>query len=126
MTTGRADFMTKTFSSIAVFCLTILWASVTAHPVQAASGRALAEERCAGCHGTLGVSANDLIPNLRCQKNKYLVRQLQRFQLSGHGVKDLKDITPRTDVIMDEVAKSLDYGDIVKVADFYARELCTP
>ncbi|MEQ8195128.1 MAG: c-type cytochrome [Rhodospirillales bacterium] len=116
--------MTKTIFFTAFLGFSVLCAGFPPHAAEAASGRELSEERCASCHGTRGVSANDLIPNLRCQKKKYLVRQLQRFQISGHGVKDLKDITPRSDLIMDEIAKSLTYGDIVKIANFYATEIC--
>lgn len=116
--------MTKTVSFRAVFYLALLTMLSMPCAADAASGREIAEEHCSGCHGTLGVSANDLIPNLRCQKKKYLVRQLQRFLVSGHNVKDLKGLPPRSDVIMDDVAKSLNYGDIAKLANYYASELC--
>jgi cytochrome c553 len=65
--------------------------------------------RCAGCHGSNGVSANPLWPNLAGQKMTYLVKQLKAFR---EGT--------RQDPMMSPMARPLSDADIEDLAAYYA------
>ncbi|WP_246506581.1 c-type cytochrome [Kistimonas asteriae] len=64
---------------------------------------------CAGCHGSAGISGNDLWPNLAGQKVGYLKNQLKLFR-SGK----------RSDPMMAGISKSLSDQDIDNLASYYA------
>ena len=64
---------------------------------------------CYACHGSDGVSINDLWPNLAGQKPGYLVKQIQAF----------RDGT-RTDPIMPIYVKELSDEDIAHIAAYFA------
>jgi cytochrome c553 len=74
----------------------------------AAAGKAKAMV-CAACHGADGTSATDLWPNLKGQKQGYLVKQLKAFK-SG----DRKDPT------MAGMAAGLSDEDINNLAAYYS------
>ena len=74
----------------------------------AAAGKAKSAT-CAGCHGPAGISSNPMWPNLACQKEGYLVKQMKAF----------RDGT-RTDPMMGPMAKPLTDADIVNLAAYYS------
>jgi len=82
--------------------------SATSYAGDAAAGKAKAGS-CAGCHGSSGVSANGMYPNLAGQQEKYLVKQL----------KDFRD-GKRKDPLMGGMAKPLSDADIDNLAAYYA------
>jgi cytochrome c553 len=64
---------------------------------------------CAGCHGSDGISANPLWPNLAGQKAPYLVKQLKAFRDGG-----------RQDPMMSAMAIPLSDADIENLAAYYS------
>jgi cytochrome c553 len=64
---------------------------------------------CAGCHGSDGISANPLWPNLAGQKAPYLVKQLKAFRDGG-----------RQDPMMSAMARPLSDADIENLAAYYS------
>ena len=64
---------------------------------------------CAGCHGSDGISANPLWPNLAGQKAPYLVKQLKAFRDGG-----------RQDPMMSAMARPLSDADIDNLAAYYS------
>jgi cytochrome c553 len=74
----------------------------------AAAGKAKSAS-CAGCHGADGISANPLWPNLKGQKEAYLVKQMKAF----------RDGT-RQDPSMSAMAKPLSDADIENLAAYYS------
>ncbi len=77
----------------------------------AAAGKSKAEESCAACHGPLGVSVTDTIPNLAGQRAKYLENQL----------KALKSGTRKNDV-MNAIATQLSAQDIENLAAHFSSQ----
>ena len=75
------------------------------------AGRAKAEAACAACHGALGISVSDTIPNLAGQKARYLENQL----------KALKSGSRKNDV-MHAIAAQLSDDDIGDLAAHFARQ----
>ncbi len=68
---------------------------------------------CVACHGKDGFSSAPNFPNLACQKDKYLVKQL----------KDFRDGT-RSDPVMVNFAKPLSDADIDNLASYYSQLPC--
>ena len=64
---------------------------------------------CVACHGSDGISPNDLWPNLAGQKYGYIVKQL----------KALRDGT-RTDPMMSPMAQPLSDEDIEDLAAYFS------
>ena len=64
---------------------------------------------CAACHGIDGVSTQPIYPNLRGQKEAYLIRQLQQFR---HGT--------RNDPFMTPLAAPLTDTDIANLSAYYS------
>jgi cytochrome c553 len=64
---------------------------------------------CAGCHGATGISAVPMYPNLKGQKEAYLIKQLKAF----------RDGT-RTDPMMSPMAKPLTDADIDNVSAYFS------
>ena len=92
--------------------LTILLASVgSAFAADIEAGRAKAAAVCAACHGALGVSVSDAIPNLAGQKARYIELQLTA----------LKDGT-RKNPIMNAIAAQLSAEDIANVAAHFSAQ----
>lgn len=63
---------------------------------------------CAGCHGSDGVSANPIWPNLAGQNDKYIISQLRAYR-SGE----------RVNALMSGQAKNLSDGQIAALAAHY-------
>ena len=82
-----------------------------AHAADQEAGRAKAAAVCAACHGALGVSVSDAIPNLAGQKARYLESQLNA----------LKDGS-RKNAIMNAIAAQLTADDIANVAAHFAAQ----
>ena len=74
----------------------------------AAAGKAKAAA-CGACHGATGVSAAPTFPNLKGQKDAYIVKQLKAF----------RDGT-RKDPSMAPQAKNLTDADIDNLAAYYS------
>jgi cytochrome c553 len=74
----------------------------------AAAGKAKSAV-CAGCHGATGISAAPIYPNLKGQKEAYLVKQLKAF----------RDGT-RSDPMMSPMAKPLSDADIDNLSAYYS------
>lgn len=72
-------------------------------------GKAIAEEVCAACHGSNGISVSDDIPNLAGQKAKYLASQLNAFHDGS-----------RKNALMNAIAIQLDDQAIDNVVTHYA------
>jgi cytochrome c553 len=64
---------------------------------------------CAGCHGAEGISAAPIYPNLKGQKEAYLIKQLKAFR---EGT--------RTDPMMSPMAKPLTDADIDNVSAYFS------
>jgi cytochrome c553 len=64
---------------------------------------------CVGCHGTAGVSANPMWPNLAGQQEQYLAKQMRDFR-SGE----------RKDPVMGPMSMALSDEDINNLAAYYA------
>jgi cytochrome c553 len=64
---------------------------------------------CAGCHGPEGISAAPIYPNLKGQKEAYLIKQLKAFR---EGT--------RTDPMMSPMAKPLTDADIDNVSAYFS------
>jgi cytochrome c553 len=82
-----------------------------AHAADPEAGKAKVASVCAACHGALGISVSDTIPNLAGQKAAYLESQL----------KALKDGT-RKNAVMNAIAGQLSGDDIANVAAFFAAQ----
>ena len=65
---------------------------------------------CAACHGPNGISNNPLWPNLKGQKEQYLIKSLKAFR-SGE----------RKDPSMSPMAKPLSDADIENLAAYYSQ-----
>jgi len=75
------------------------------------AGKAKAAVVCAACHGAVGISVSDTIPNLAGQKARYIETQL----------KALKDGS-RKNAIMNAIAAQLSADDIANVAAHFAAQ----
>lgn len=73
------------------------------------AGKSKAQQKCAICHGPLGLSQNPGAPNLAGQPAIYLVEQLRAFR-------DGK----RQHQVMSIIAKPLNDDDIADLAAWYA------
>jgi cytochrome c553 len=75
----------------------------------AKAGRALAEEKCAVCHGLDGLSKIAEAPNLAGQNEAYLIAQLSAFKAGG-----------RRNEMMSIVIQSLRDDDIANLAAYFS------
>jgi len=75
------------------------------------AGKAKAAVVCAACHGALGVSVSDTIPNLAGQKTRYIESQLRA----------LKAGTRKSD-IMSAIVTQLSLDEISNIATYYAAQ----
>ncbi len=75
------------------------------------AGKAKAATVCAACHGALGVSVSDAIPNLAGQKARYI--ELQLNALKGGT---------RKNAIMNAIAAQLSSDDIANLAAHFAAQ----
>ena len=94
-------------------CLLVV--ALTYIPVASAAdieaGKAKAAVVCAACHGAVGISVSDTIPNLAGQKAQYLEAQL----------KALKSGT-RKNAIMNAIAGQLSADDIANLAAHFSAQ----
>lgn len=74
------------------------------------AGEALAKVECAACHGLDGISLVAAYPNLRGQKVKYIIQQLENFR-SGER---------KSPELMNPVASRLSDDDIKNLAAFFS------
>src|SRR4051812_21385422 len=65
---------------------------------------------CMACHGDIGISNNELWPNLSGQKKQYMIKQL----------KDFRDGS-RSHPLMSPVSKMLTEQDIEDVASYFSK-----
>lgn len=98
--------MKKILTLVALAALGFHVSTVTAG--DAAAGKAKSAT-CSACHGTNGISSNDLWPNLAGQKQGYLVAQLKAFR-------DGK----RKDPMMAPMVAPLSDADIADLAAYYS------
>lgn len=93
---------------LALIAASALAVSANAVAGDAAAGKAKAAT-CAACHGMDGVSKVPMYPNLKGQKEAYIVKQLKAF----------KDGT-RKDPTMNAMAKPLSDADMANLAAYYS------
>lgn len=93
---------------LALIAASALAVSANAVAGDKAAGKAKAAT-CAACHGMDGMSKVPTYPNLKGQKEAYIVKQLKAF----------KDGT-RKDPTMNAMAKPLSDADIANLAAYYA------
>lgn len=98
--------MNTTYKTGFSVVLALLLSPVQAADINAGKSRAAA---CMGCHGTAGVSASGLFPNLAGQSIAYLEMQLKHFRSSE-----------RSNPTMNAMAKDLKDADIQNLAAYYA------
>lgn len=79
-------------------------------PVHADETEDTAKTLCAGCHGPVGISTNDLWPNLAGQKAGYIAQQLKAY----------RDGT-RVDANMSGLVQNLTDEQIAALAAYYAK-----
>lgn len=96
----------KMFSTIA--CVFAMTAALSAHAGNADAGKAKATI-CSGCHGMEGISAIPTYPNLKGQKEQYLVKALRAYR-DGQ----------RNDPLMSPMAKPLSDSDIDNLAAYFS------
>jgi cytochrome c553 len=89
--------------------LSVLIAAPFAHAADIEAGRAKVASVCAACHGAMGVSVSETIPNLAAQRAGYIEAQL----------KALKEGT-RKNPIMSAIASQLGPDEISNVAAYFA------
>ncbi len=87
----------------------LLTLAFTAQAADLNAGRQKAA-RCAGCHGSAGISNNPALPNLAGQKEQYLQIQLRAFRDGS-----------RSNPMMNGMAQSLTDADIENLAAHFAR-----
>ncbi len=91
---------------IAVSALTVSATSMAGGDAAAGKARAAA---CGGCHGADGMSKSPIYPNLKGQKEAYLVKQLKNFKSGA-----------RKDPTMNAMAKPLSDADMANIAAYYS------
>jgi cytochrome c553 len=96
---------------LGIIILSFSSVSIASHFIQntmkVERGQELVTTQCFACHGIDGISLIDIYPNLRGQKEKYLIKQLTAF----------KDGT-RVDLIMGPMASILTDEDINAVSKY--------
>ena len=66
---------------------------------------------CQGCHGEVGLSVEDLIPNLAGQYALYIAKQLRNFQSGA-----------RTHQIMSAMSKTISDHELLNIAAYFASQ----
>lgn len=74
------------------------------------AGKAKAQ-LCQGCHGVVGLSVEDLIPNLAGQYSSYLAKQIHNFQ-----------VMERTHQIMNAMAMTISDTDLPDITAYFASQ----
>ena len=91
---------------VPILAMLVLSPALNAADIAAGKARAAI---CAACHGTAGISPNDLWPNLAGQKKTYLVRQIKAFRDGD-----------RVDPMMAPMVRSLTDTDVENIAAYYS------
>ena len=81
------------------------------------------EVRCRACHGRVGISDRDTIPNIAGQDVRYLIEQLKAFHAAANDT-GLNENAKRRAPIMASQAKYLTESDIIAMAEYYGRLPC--
>lgn len=76
-------------------------------------GQEIFRQQCSSCHGMNGISSNNYIPNLACQKEGYIKKQLYNFKTWR-----------RAHSVMKHISKSLSASDVDQLAKFIASIPC--
>ena len=97
-------------SFLSALLITLLFASPQALAGDAAAGKAKSVV-CSACHGADGTSVNPQWPNLKGQKEEYLIKQIKAF----------RDGT-RKDPTMAPMVAGLTDADIANLAAYYASQ----
>jgi cytochrome c553 len=97
-------------SFLSALLITLLFASPQALAGDAAAGKAKSVV-CSACHGADGTSVNPQWPNLKGQKEEYLIKQIKAF----------RDGT-RKDPAMAPMVAGLTDEDIANLAAYYASQ----
>jgi len=82
----------------------MLSAHAASDPLKPAAAIASIMPLCASCHGSDGVSANGLYPNLAGQKSAYLVKQLNDFKTKR---RDDPVMGPMSESLSDDIIEAL-------------------
>ena len=93
-----------------VLLISLLFVSSSAMAGDAAAGKALSS-RCSMCHGATGTSLSPLWPNLKGQKDQYLVKQIKAF----------RDGT-RKDPSMSPMVAGLTDDDVANLAAYFSSQ----
>ena len=93
---------------VTVACVLAMTTAWSAHAGNADAGKAKAAI-CGGCHGMEGISAIPTYPNLKGQKEQYLVKALRAYR-DGQ----------RNDPLMSPMAKPLSDNDIDNLAAYFS------
>ena len=101
----------KTASSLFVLAAAVFLTDVAVAAPDAESGKATAAASCAACHGPLGISVSDTIPNLAGQRARYLETQLKALK---SGI--------RKNEIMNAIAAQLSQDDIENLAAHFSSQ----
>lgn len=78
----------------------------------AAAGKAKAAV-CSACHGSNGISANPIYPNIAGQHEQYLIKAIKAYKSGERG-----------DAIMKAMAAPLSDEDIANLAAYYSAQSC--
>jgi cytochrome c553 len=103
--------------AVALLAATTAYASESADVIKQriGSGNPVAgktgSELCQGCHGEVGLSLEDLIPNLAGQYAKYIAKQLRNFQTGA-----------RTHQIMSAMATTINDAQLIDIAAYFASQ----
>jgi cytochrome c553 len=97
-------------SILFVVMAALMFASSSVMAGDAAAGKAKSAI-CAACHGVDGISMNPLWPNLKGQKEQYLIKQIKAF----------RDGT-RKDPSMQPMVASLSDEDIENLAAYFSSQ----
>lgn len=79
-----------------------------------AEAKAKAMVLCAGCHGPEGIGTADFNPNLACQKQVYMVKQLNAY----------RDGIRTTHPPMTNIARMLSEDEVENISEWYSITGC--
>jgi cytochrome c553 len=107
----------KFLAATALFASTAAYAGDSAADIKQRMGKGnpvagkTASYFCQGCHGQVGLSAEDLIPNLAGQYALYIAKQLRNFQSGA-----------RTHQIMSAMSKTISDAELVDIAAYFSSQ----
>jgi|ETNmetMinimDraft_26_1059896.scaffolds.fasta_scaffold153782_2 cytochrome c553 len=92
---------------LASWCIAAVASAGRPDPI---AGEEIAKVTCAACHGLDGISLVASYPNLKGQKVKYLIKQLEDFRSGAR----------QSPQLMNPVASNLSDADIKNLAAFFS------